>query len=296
MGENVRETKELDIIIQIQNAVSRLIDDVARNEMLYDGQYKQFLQWKNSLPDTELIDALELIKETEANLSKERKRIDLEKNAVAEVIEIFGESVIEYSLTEIQNILKQDNLSFSGKKLLPVWVALLRGFDSLRKPGITPTLIKEVQSYVDDGLVHPEYREVKRHFALIRAREIITGCRELNNQPQISKAEDRQGAEPVEGAPKNEIPLPNYIKSWGGGSLTGLVGLKHFRDDMQLILTQGFTVRTLAAKEYWARYEKEFLNKGKKERSFIEAVKSNLQLDNIFPRPRRSKNEAKKND
>ncbi|MEI8185670.1 MAG: hypothetical protein WCG19_03140 [Chlorobiaceae bacterium] len=116
------------------------------------------------------------------------------------------------------------------------------------------------------------------------------------DQPQISKAEDRQGAEPVEGAPKNEIPLPDYIKNWGGGSLTGLVGLKHFRDDMQLILTQGFTVRTLAAKEYWARYEKEFLNKGKKEKSFIEAVKSNLQLDNIFPRPRRSKNEAKKND
>jgi len=107
---------------------------------------------------------------------------------------------------------------------------------------------------------------------------------------------DQQGAEPVEGAPKNEIPLPDYIKSWGGGSLTGLVRLKHFRDDMELIFAQGFTVRTLAAKEYWARHEQEFLNKKKKEKSFIEAVKSNRQLDNIFPRPRRSKNEAKKND
>ena len=197
MGENVRETKELDIIIQIQNAVSRLLMNVGYAERVYDGQYKQFLRWKNSLPDTELIDALELITEHETNLSKERKRIDLEKNAVAEVIEIFGESVLNYSLIEIQNILKQDNLSFAGKRLSPVWVALLNGLDSLGKPDLTPTLIKEVQSYADDGLVHPEYREVKRHFALIRAREIITGCRELNNQPQISKAEDRHGAEPV---------------------------------------------------------------------------------------------------
>jgi hypothetical protein len=212
MGENVRETKELDIIIQIQNAVSRLLMNVGYAERVYDGQYKQFLRWKNSLPDTELIDALELITEHETNLSKERKRIDLEKNAVAEVIEIFGESVLNYSLIEIQNILKQDNLSFSGKRLSPVWVALLNGLDSLGKPDLTPTLIKEVQSYADDGLVHPEYREVKRHFALIRAREIITGCRELNNQPQISKAEDRQGAEPAEGAPIRKPDIGQLVR------------------------------------------------------------------------------------
>ena len=196
MGENVREPKDLDIIIQIQNAIGKLIDGVEWDEKQYELSLSQYLNWKNSLTDAGLTEASELVVEHEASLSKTRKHIDAEQKAVAEVIETLGENILNCTLIEIQNILKQDNLSFSGKKLLPVWAALLRGFDSLRKPDITPTLIKEVQSFVDDGLIHPAHNEVKRHFALSKAREIITGCRELNNQQQTSTAADQEPKTP----------------------------------------------------------------------------------------------------
>ena len=197
MSENVREPKDLDIIIQIQNAIGKLINDVERDEKQYELNLSQYLNWKNSLTDAALSEASGLVVEHEASLSKRRKHIDAEQKAVAEVIETLGENILNCTLIEIQSILKQDNLSFSGKKLLPVWVALLRGFHSLRKPDITPTLIKEVQSFVDDGLIHPAHNEVKRHFALSKAHEIITGCRELNNQQQTVTAADQQGAELV---------------------------------------------------------------------------------------------------
>ena len=202
MSENVREPKDLDIIIQIQNAIGKLINDVERDEKQYELNLSQYLNWKNSLTDAALSEASGLVVEHEASLSKRRKHIDAEQKAVAEVIETLGENILNCTLIEIQSILKQDNLSFSGKKLLPVWVALSRGFYSLRKPDITPTLIKEVQSFVDDGLIHPAHNEVKRHFALSKAHEIITGCRELNNQQQTTTlAADQQGAEQGEGAP-----------------------------------------------------------------------------------------------
>ena len=196
MSENVREPKDLDIIIQIQNAIGKLINDVERDEKQYELNLSQYLNWKNSLTDAALSEASGLVVEHEASLSKRRKHIDAEQKAVAEVIETLGENILNCTLIEIQSILKQDNLSFSGKKLLPVWAALLRGFDSLRKPDITPTLIKEVQSFVDDGLIHPAHNEVKRHFALSKAREIITGCRELNNQQQTSTAADQEPKTP----------------------------------------------------------------------------------------------------